>query len=167
MRRIQYGALIETRLHTLSSPRHVVSAYRAGHPTSDGLFLLNPYLLITELPSCRPCSWMTVTFSVKSLESGTLVLVMPYGIQIQGGCTLLYEWATSASFAGVVFTVCSMLYFRGTLSPIQTLTVMAVWCIPRNWNPRYRNIFAGIETTTKTSARGMLPKSILDITSMP
>jgi len=60
-----------------------------------------------------------------------------------------------------------MLYFRETLHPIQTLMTITVWCIPRDWNQGHHNISAGIETTTKISARRILPKCILNIISMP
>ena len=92
---------------------------------------------------------------------------MPHGIRIQGGCILPYKWATSASFEGAIFTVCSMLYFWKTLHPVKRLTMTTVRSILRDWNPGHHNISAGIQTTTKISARRMLPKSTLDITSMP
>ena len=127
---------------------------------------IRSHSLITTLHPCCSCSWVTVISFGKSLASGTLIMDMPYGIQIQGGYTIPYKWATSASFEGATFTVCSMLYFREILHP-QTLTMITVRCIPRNWNQRYHNISAGVQTTKTISARKMLPKRILDITSMP
>ena len=104
---------------------------------------------------------MAVAFSAKSSPLGILITGMLYGNQTHKAYMRLWQWATSGSFAEVIFTVCLMLY---ALHPIQILPM--VQNILPGCNPRIHVIYAKAETATKLFSPSKLQSCLLRLTFM-
>jgi hypothetical protein len=111
--------------------------------------------------------WKIAKHSVKSSLFSILLSDVPSGNQIQGGYTMLYKWATSASFAKAISTVSSMLYppenVQHTIHLNQTLIIHIFLS---NYKSGHQIISAQVEITAKSSARGTLQKCPMSLISM-